>query len=101
MPAEPFIDLGGEFYQNFLARMHSALAPKTYFEIGTLNGDTLKLASCASISVDPMYQVTSDVIGKKPVCHFFQLGSDEFFEQNNPKKIFGKPIDLAFLDGMH
>ena len=98
---KPFIELRGEFYQSFLARMHSALAPRTYFEIGTLNGDTLKLASCASISVDQSFMVTCNVIGKKPVCHFFQLGSDDFFKQNDPKRILGKPIDLAFLDGMH
>ena len=63
-----FIDLGGTFYQTFLKRVHSALRPKTYFEIGTLNGDTLKLASCASISVDPSFQISSDVLGNKPAC---------------------------------
>ena len=96
-----FIDLNGTFYQLFLKRLHDILQPKTYFEIGTLNGDTLKLADCSSISVDPMYQIASDVLGKKPSCQFFQVGSDEFFRKHDPERILGDKIDLAFLDGMH
>jgi hypothetical protein len=96
-----WIELGGTFYQTFLKRMHSELQPKTYFEIGTLNGDTLRLAACTCISVDPRFQISSDVLGNKPACYFFQVGSDEFFEQHNPTEIFGKAIDIAFLDGMH
>jgi hypothetical protein len=99
--SEGWIELDGTFYQNFLKRMHSLLKPKTYFEIGTLNGDTLKLASCACISVDPFFQISSEVLGNKPACYFFQVGSDEFFEQQNPKTILTKEIDIAFLDGMH
>jgi hypothetical protein len=99
-PAE-WIDLGGAFYQTVLKRMHSVLQPNTYFEVGTLNGDTLSLASCTCISVDPHFQISSDVLGNKPACYFFQVGSDEFFEKHNPIEIFGKAIDIAFLDGMH
>lgn len=95
------IELGGAFYQNFLKRMHSALQPNTYFEIGTLNGDTLKLASCTCISVDPTYQISTDVLGNKPACYFFQVGSDDFFDEHNPKEILKGTIDVAFLDGMH
>jgi hypothetical protein len=89
--------LDGDFYQTYLEQLHSMLRPKTYFEIGTLDGDMLKLSSCASISVDPKYQVSSNVIGKKPTCHFFQMTSDNFFAQYNPQSIFGQKIDLAFL----
>jgi hypothetical protein len=96
-----FINLNGMFYQHFLKRLHGILRPRTYLEIGTLNGETLKLADCASISVDPSYQISCDVLGKKPVCHFFQLTSDEFFRLHNPEVILGRKIDLAFLDGMH
>lgn len=99
-PAE-WIELGGTFYQTFLKRMHSALQPNIYFEIGTLNGDTLRLASCTCIAVDPHFQISSDVLGDKPGCYFFQLGSDEFFEKHNPMEMFNKAIDIAFLDGMH
>jgi hypothetical protein len=99
--SEAFIELKGLFYQTFLKRVHEIVNPTTYFEIGTLNGETLKLASCASISVDPHYQIASDVLGKKPAMHFYQVGSDEFFATQNPKSIFGREVDLAFLDGMH
>ena len=95
------IELEGTFYQNFLKRIHTTLRLKTYFEIGTLNGDTLKLASCSCISVDPTYQISTDVLGNKPSCYFFQVCSDEFFEQRDPKQILGDAIDVAFLDGMH
>ncbi len=67
----------------------------------TLSGDTLKLASCSSVSVDPLYQINSNVLGSKPACYFFQQPSDEFFEQHNPQILLGDTIDLAFLDGMH
>src|SRR5208283_459647 len=40
-------DHGGAFYQQFLQRMHALIEPNTYFEAGTLNGETLKLANCA------------------------------------------------------
>lgn len=96
-----YIELTGIFYSTFLERMHSMLRPQTYFEIGTLFGDTLKLASCTCISVDPAYHISSDILGVKPACYFFQVGSDEFFAQRNPKEIFGRTIDIAFLDGMH
>ncbi len=82
-----FVELGGCFYQDFLFRMHAAVQPKTYFEVGTLSGDTLKLASCACVSVDPKFQISSDVLGSKPACHFFQTSSDEFFEKHNVSEI--------------
>ncbi len=96
-----FIELDGCFYQDFLFRMHAAVQPRTYFEVGTLSGDTLKLASCTCVSVDPKFQISSDVLGSKPACHFFQTGSDEFFEKHNASEILGGTIDIAFLDGMH
>jgi hypothetical protein len=96
-----YLELNGLFYQNFLANLHRHLRPETYFEIGSLNGDTLKLAQCASICVDPTFQISSDVLGVKPSCHMFQMGSDAFFRRHSPITIFKQPIQMAFLDGMH
>lgn len=96
-----FRELNGTFYQTFLQRLHSILRPRSYFEIGTLDGDTLKLACCPSISVDPEYKISANVIGTKTSCHFFQTKSDDFFERFNPKGILGDTIALAMLDGMH
>ena len=66
--AQSYLDVHGLFYQTFIANLHKVLRPETYFEIGTLNGDTLKLAQCASVCVDPMFQIESDIIGLKPSC---------------------------------
>lgn len=91
----------GRVYLDVISTVHSILCPKSYLEIGTQTGNTLALAKCASIAVDPNFQLESNVVGEKPVCSLFQMGSDDFFEKHNPTMIFGRNIDLAFLDGMH
>lgn len=97
-------DLAGEHYITTLQRLHEALRPRTYLEIGVLQGDSLKLARCASIAIDPTFHITpgnlQDVFAK-PELHFYQTGSDEFFGRYSPREILGAPIDMAFLDGMH
>lgn len=101
----PPLDLHGEFYQTLLARIHRVLTPKTYFEIGTLHGDTLALSRCPSIAVDPEFQIRSPEImagvQDKSRLHLFQMSSDDFFRDHNPAAIFGCEVQLAFLDGMH
>jgi hypothetical protein len=94
-------DHKGEEYLEVLARIHTVLQPRTYVEVGTWTGNSLQLASCRAIAVDPHFQITSDVIGTKPECHFYQMGGDAFFRVHSPRQIFGEPVDLAFLDGMH
>jgi len=91
----------GRFYQDCLRDLHQAIRPKTYLEIGTLNGDTLGLASCHSIAVDPTFQLSKPSVGDKPALHMFQMSSDSFFASYDPVALLGGPIDLAFLDGMH
>ncbi|CAN7469553.1 class I SAM-dependent methyltransferase [Phyllobacterium sp. LjRoot231] len=91
----------GTLYTDFIENLHRNLQPNTYLEVGTLNGGTLKLSSCSSIAVDPQFQISTDVLGTKPSCFFFQEPSDTFFRSHSPSKIFGREIDLAFLDGMH
>ena len=94
-------DLQGEPYLMFLERLHGALKPKTYLEVGTYDGESLVLANCASISVDPGFRPLSGRIGSKPFCGFYQMRSDDFFAAHSPTAIFGRPVDLAFLDGLH
>lgn len=88
-------------YTQVLGLLHRELRPKSYLEIGTQFGDTLAIAECASISVDVNFQVSRNVIGKKPWCGLYQMPSDEFFATQDPTRLFGRPVDLAFLDGMH
>jgi hypothetical protein len=96
-------DLPGEHYIDVLRRTHVQLEPQSYFEIGTLDGDSLGLAACPSIAVDTSFArvVPNAAIGRKRLCAFYQMPSDRFFEAHDPIAILGRPIDLAFLDGMH
>ncbi|MDP8916523.1 MAG: class I SAM-dependent methyltransferase [Pseudomonadota bacterium] len=95
------IFLGGEPYVVTLRGVHASFRPRTYLEIGTLHGATLKLAHCASIAVDPEFKLEGDVEGDKPLCLLEQTTSDDFFATRDPKALLGRPIDLAFIDGMH
>ena len=82
--------------------MHLLLRPRTYLEIGCDTGQSLELAQCASIAIDPNPRVSvKEAIGHKPVCAFYRMTSDAFFACHNPTSILGLPIEFAFLDGMH
>jgi hypothetical protein len=94
-------DHAGLPYDAVLAALHRTLRPKSYMEIGTATGSTLRLAGCATIAVDPQFQIEGNVIGQKPNCQFYQMTSDEFFENFNPSTLLGRAVDLAFLDGFH
>lgn len=98
-------DLGGEYYEFILERLHRILRPKTYLEIGVFAGATLALASCPSLAVDPGFEVTDPEIFSKLLLRsqisFYRMASDDFFAAHDPRTILGAPVDMAFLDGMH
>jgi len=94
-------DLTGEDYTAVLQRFHRTFNPRTYLEIGVLNGATLDLANCSSIAVDPQFSIERPILTNKPACCFFQMKSDDFFRKFDPSAIFGQSIDMAFLDGLH
>jgi hypothetical protein len=91
----------GTPYLALLSAIHRHLRPSTYLEIGSDKGDSLRLATCTSIAIDPKFKITSDVIGEKPALHLFQQGSDEFFASGAAKTVAPQGIDMAFLDGLH
>jgi Methyltransferase domain len=97
----PLPDHRGTFYQDALRRLHATLRPRSYFEIGTLNGATLVLAECPSVAVDPAFALRGNLPGRIPELHLLQMESDTFFARHDPATILGRPIDLAFLDGLH
>lgn len=101
-PPQSLPDLAGEEYDAVLDRLHHLLRPRSYLEIGTLDGKTLRHARCATIAVDPKFQLESagQVTGK-PVCALYQMASDTFFSEYNPRAVLGRSIDFAFIDGMH
>ena len=98
-------DLAGENYLQVLARIHTTLQPRTYLEIGVETGETLALASCPSVAVDPQFAfVDLSCVKKvlaKPRIMFFQTTSDNFFARFRPDVLLGQALEFAFLDGMH
>ncbi len=91
----------GTVFYGVLQQAHELLRPQSYLEIGTATGASLALAHCPSIAIDPQFRIDTDVVGDKPACLMFQMGSDVFFKNHNPVALLGRTIDMAFLDGMH
>lgn len=95
------LSLPGPNYTDVLTGIHRRLAPRTYLEIGVATGATIALAGAdtAAIGVDPEPKLV------KPLgshVRIFPLTSDEFFKQHDVAREFGdRPVDLAFIDGMH
>ena len=83
----------------FLAQLHAQLQPRGYLEIGVLFGDSLHLAKCPAIGIDPEPHLRYH----QPSSLIYRGTSDEFFAANEPEWIQDRIsyIDLAFIDGMH
>ncbi|QEH36346.1 hypothetical protein OJF2_49070 [Aquisphaera giovannonii] len=79
-----------------LGRIHAAIRPELYVEIGVGHGRSLALASRPAIGIDPDMQPS----GLGPHVALYHETSDEFFERHATEAI-GRPIDLAFIDGLH
>ena len=94
-------DLAGEGYTLLMDRLHKQLRPQTYLEIGTQDGNSLRPVRCRAVAIDPMFRLGADVVGEKPTCQLFRMGSDEFFASYDPVALLRGRIDIAFLDGMH
>ena len=92
-------DLAGPNYIRFCEVIHAVLRPKTYLELGAGRGDTLRLAKCRSVSVDPVFALAMDVLADKPACFMFRQESDQFFRESNPTELLAGTVDLAFLAG--
>ncbi|WP_342071033.1 glycosyltransferase family protein [Yoonia algicola] len=60
----------------------------------------MKLSSAKSISVDPAYRLSHEVMRNKPELYAYQETSDAFFKAGRLEQI-GAQIDIAFLDGTH
>lgn len=91
----------GVLYVDFMATMSTALSCRTYFEIGTDIGISLKAFKCDAVCVDPHFKVSQDVLQGRRHAHFFQMTSDTFFEHYDVRACFPGGIDVAFLDGLH
>ncbi|MFL6239997.1 MAG: class I SAM-dependent methyltransferase [Actinomycetes bacterium] len=86
-------------YLEFLSRLHDVLDPGTYLEVGVRNGNSLSLARCPSVGIDPEFTLTAELAA--PVW-LYRTTSDEYFERPDAlAPLEGRPVDLAFIDGMH
>ena len=88
-------------YLEFLTTLSTAIAARTYFEIGTDTGNSLKAVRCDAVCVDPHFKVSQDVLEGRRRAHFFQTTSDDFFAHYTLSTYLPEGLDLAFLDGLH
>lgn len=88
-------------YLLFMRRMHEVLAPKSYVEIGTATGQSLALANCDAVAIDPKFRIEAGWSTKRTRTFFFQQESDDFFRDEDLFDYFPGGVDMAFLDGMH
>ena len=83
----------------FLRRLHRQLKPKRYLEIGVNSGASLRLSRARSIAIDPEFKIIHPLRCNLVMA---KATSDDFFARPEPFKHFrGRPVDLAFIDGMH
>ena len=77
------------------------LEPRTYVEIGVSKGASLTLANqgTTAIGIDPHPRI-AEALPKH--IRVVQETSDRFFEHRGLRReLGGRPVDLAFIDGMH
>src|SRR4051794_28587840 len=93
------IVMPGMYYLDFLRGLHAALKPAGYLEIGLRHGDSLALAECPALGVDPEFNLHVEL---GPNVRLLEETSDEFFlRKASLRELLPRPVDLAFIDGMH
>jgi hypothetical protein len=74
--------------------------PTTYVEIGVRDGESFRLARAGSkIGVDP--ERTPEMATLRQGERFFELTSDEFFEQQAAAVLEPASVHVALIDGLH
>lgn len=95
------IELPGKHYFKYLKDFHEWLNPETYIETGVFAGDSLVIANenTQSIGIDPEPIVSQQLNSNTQI---YELTSDDFFAQNDLTELFNnRPVDFAFIDGLH
>lgn len=99
--APPRKALIGPSYRQFIVELLTKKAARNYLEVGVRAGETVAVAPCPTIGVDPNFVIDRNPVGPKRVLHLYQMTSDEFFRDHDARAVFGGPVDVAFLDGLH
>jgi hypothetical protein len=88
-------------YLELLGPIHARLRPRTYVEIGVAGGHSLATArpETLALGVDPAMSIAVPVRARTKL---FPLSSDQFFRECDVRtELAGRPVDLAFIDGLH
>lgn len=96
------VRMPGEDCYAVLARLHAWLKPAAYLEIGVFQGESLVLAApeTRAIGVDPRPVVPAAVLPNG--ARVLRMTSDAFFANHDlAAEVGGRPLDLAFIDGLH
>jgi predicted O-methyltransferase YrrM len=88
---------GTRSHVDFLRDIHALLSPRFYLEIGVRHGASLALATGHALGVDPAPEISVPLSNQVEVL---AATSDDFFA-GRADELLSKPIDLAFIDGMH
>lgn len=92
----------GPLYRDYVAEIVKKKNARNYMEIGVREGFCISGIDVPTLGIDPFFQFACNPVSNKKVLHLFQMGSDEFFRDYDPRAFFqGNPIDVAFLDGLH
>ena len=97
VPDEVEHGAGTEDCYDFLVRVHQLLKPRFYTEIGVEYGNSLRLADCPALGIDPAPQLTEPL---DPRHQLSLTTSDDFFMLTDAASQL-RPIDLSYIDGMH
>ena len=104
MPAHQLlatIRMPGPQYLEVMAMVHAQLRPLTYLEVGVDTGQSIALVrpGTRAIGVDPEPRVAT-ALG--PHVSIRAATSDDYFASHDiSADLGGRPIELAFIDGMH
>ena len=97
VPEEVEHGSGTEDRYDFLVRAHQHLKPRFYTEIGVAYGNSLRLADCPALGIDPAPQLSQPL---DPRHKLSLTTSDDFFLLTDAASQL-QPIDLSYIDGMH
>jgi Methyltransferase domain len=89
-------------YYALLDRLHQHLRPRGYVEIGVADGHSLGLARPGTVAVGVDPEPGPEVAERCPHHTVVRSTSSEFFARTRRQDVLGdRPLDLAFVDGLH
>ncbi|MEA2327748.1 MAG: hypothetical protein QOE68_2707 [Thermoanaerobaculia bacterium] len=91
----------GDDYLIWLQRLHAAIIPASYLEIGTYRGKSLSYARqpTRAVGVDPEAMINVPLAAE---TFIFRETSDVFFAERRLAGLLNcEPLALAFIDGLH